>query len=108
MKTIKLSGADAFGSPIAVPLTASDVIVHVVPEGESHAITLFYTNRSNSASVELFGDFGESTDTFDHRIALETTAEIIRDCVLVGPTKIRLAATVANVAFVTGHAKVLD
>lgn len=106
MKQIKLSGLDAFGSTLLIPLTPTYVTVHTVPDGETHAITIRATNIDNSAGIEVFGRFGAGVDLLDHRVVAESMYELMRDVVLVGPAAITLTSSLANRLYISGSAKV--
>lgn len=95
---------DAKGS--ALLLATGGTLVHTVPDGECHLITIRVANVDNSTDYEVLGQFGAGANLLNHRVTFESTYELMRDVALVGPAAITLSAELANRLYVTGSAKV--
>lgn len=94
-----LSGSTG-GAPLALATYPTLTLVHTVPDGETHEITIYAVNTDNSNPHEILGNFGAGADMLNQDIPAESTYEVIRDCVLEGP------ATV-NICKVTGTLRVI-
>ena len=80
-----------------------DTLVHEVPSGEVHAITMYAVNVG-TAPNEVTGFWGSSgsDDVLDFTIPAESTGPaLIRDAILEGPASIVLRAKIVDV-FVFG------
>lgn len=106
MKIVKLSGLDAFGSPLLLATYPTLTEVHLVPEGETHLITLYAINTDNSNPHEILGQLGAGADFINHDVAAETTEVVLRDVALVGPAALSLSKVTGSLR-VIGSAKVL-
>lgn len=106
MKMIKLSGADAFGSPLLLATHPTLTAVHVVPEGETRLVTAYVINADNINPHEVLGDLGSTTNSVNYDIPAETTLEIMRDVAIVGPAALSLGKVTGNLRII-GSAKVL-
>lgn len=106
MKYTKLSGSDAFGSPLLLATHPTLTEVHLVPEGETHLVTVYAINGDNSNPHEVLGDMGDTANSVNYDIPEETTLEIMRDAILVGPAALSLAKVTGNLR-VIGSVQVL-
>jgi len=106
MKFVKLSGSDEFASPLLVATNPTMTEVHLVPEGETHLISMYVINADNSNPHELLGNFGAGANTINHDVPAETTVKILDDVALVGPAALSLSKVTGSLR-VMGHAKVL-
>jgi len=106
MKFVKLSGSDAFASPLLLATFPTLTEVHLVPEGETHLVSLSAINTDNTNPHEVLGDLGDGVNTINHDVPAETTVEILRDVAIVGPGALSLGKVTGSLR-VMGHAKVL-
>ena len=89
---------------------AVNTLVHEVPDGEIHEITLYAANPSTSPNEVngLWGGTNTTDDVLDFTLFPESTRpELIRDAVLIGPASIQLRSKLTDV-FVFGKAVVYE
>jgi len=99
------------GRNIRVPASATEnTLVHDVPDGEIHEITIYAANPSTSANEVngFWGGTNEEDDILNFSMPAESTRPaLIRDGVLVGPASIQLRAKTGDV-FVFGKVIVYE
>lgn len=89
---------------VLAAVAGSETLVHTVPDGETHEITLYAVNSSTGLNEinGLWGGTDPVLDILDFTLPGESTRPaLIREAVLVGPATVKLRAKLAT-AFVFG------